>query len=119
MNFSFFDIVKAFYEALTMSKKELVGYDVVPLPYTMSGTVQLMRPCNGWTVINKGTTNVTVNGAIVLAPDEFIAISGNEREEYTGFLRLTFASNADPGNNAIVFQKFYQPGGPLYDKIGV
>lgn len=65
-----------------------------------------------------GTTSVQVNGAITLASGEFIAISGNEGEEYTGFLRLVFENNVDPGNNAFVYQKFYT-GKPVYDKTGL
>jgi hypothetical protein len=110
--------VKLFYDALTKSKRDLRGYDMVPIPYTTSQQVQLMRPCNGWTVVNMGTTSVTVNGAITLAAGEFIAVSGNEGEQYTGFLRLVFASNTDPGNNAFVYQKFYT-GPPVYDKPGL
>lgn len=107
-----------FYDALTKSKKDLRGYDMVPIPYNSSGQVQLMKPINGWTVVNMGTTSVTVNGAITLQPGEFIAVSGNEGEEYTGFLRLVFATNYDSGNNVFVYQKFYT-GRPVYDKPGI
>jgi hypothetical protein len=117
-NFSISDWIGALYQALKKSKDDLSGYDVVPIPYTSSQQVQLMRPCNGWTVINMGTTTVQVNGGITLAPTEFIAVSGNEREAYTGFLRLVFVSNTDVGNKVFVYQKFYT-GPPAYDKLGL
>jgi hypothetical protein len=119
MNFSISEWFNAVYQALVKSKKDLRGYGVVPLPYTTSQQVQLMRPCNGWTVINQGKTNVTVNGTILLLPQEFIAVGGNEGEEYTGYLRITFANNANPGNNAVVLQKFYEDGAAKYDKPGL
>jgi len=118
MSLSINDMVSSLYQALTWWKKDLRPYDVVPLVYNVSGQVNLFRPCNGWTVINKGTTNVTVNGGVVLAPDEFIAIGGNEGEEYTGYLRLLFVSNTDPGNNVLVYQKFYVSGEGKFDKVG-
>lgn len=111
------DIAGLFLDVLRSWKKELRPYDAVPLVVNKSGQIDVFRPLNGWTVINKGTTNVTVNGAIVLGPDEFIAVGGNEGEEYTGFLRVTFVSNTDPGNNVIIYQKFYLTGDGRYDKL--
>lgn len=118
MNFSIGDIVNAFVQALTKAKANRQCYDVVPIPYTASAQIGLQKPCNGWTVINQGTTNVTVNGTIVLVPGQFMAVGGNEGEEYTGFLRLLFANNAAAGNNVVVLQKFYT-GGVSYDKTGL
>jgi hypothetical protein len=113
---TFQQLLEAFYLALQKSKSDLRPYDAQPIPYNASGQVDLLRPCNGWTVVNKGTTNVTVNGTHVLAPDEFIAVAGNEGEAFTGYLRLLFDSNSDPGNKVIVWQKFYVAGEGKYDK---
>jgi hypothetical protein len=113
------DLAEAFYRAMQKATAEFRPYDAQPVSYNRSGQVDLLRPCNGWTVVNKGTTNVTVNGSHVLAPDEFIAVSGNEREVFTGYLRLLFASNTDPGNNVIVWQKFYVTGASRYDRPNI
>jgi hypothetical protein len=113
------DMFAALLAALRGMRAELRLYNAVPMQYSRSQQVNLYRPCNGWTVINKGSTNVTVNGILVLAPDEFIAVGGNEGEAYTGFLRLSFVSNTDPGNNAIVYQKFYETGEGKYDKANM
>jgi hypothetical protein len=118
MNFSLGDITKAIYTAFAQARGVRQRYDVVPIPYTTSQQVGLQKACNGWTVINQGTTNVTVNGTIVLVPGNFVAVGGNEGEEYTGFLRISFANNAAPGNNALVLQKFYT-GGVAFDNITV
>lgn len=117
MGISFNQLLEGLYLALQRSKSELRPYDAMPFSYNVSGQIGLQRPCNGWTVVNKGTTNVAVNGIHILAPGEFIAVAGNEGEEYTGYLRLSFVSNTDPGNNAIVWQKFYLTGGGKYDKV--
>lgn len=117
MGITFNQLLEGLYLALQKSKSDLRPYDAQPVNYNRSGQVDLLRPCNGWTVVNKGTTNVTVNGTHVLAPSEFIAVAGNEGEEFTGFLRLTFVSNTDPGNNAIVWQKFYSTGPGKFDKV--
>ena len=119
MAFSFSELVNSLYQALTRSKKELRPYDVLPLQYNVSGQVNLMRPCNGWTVINQGTTSVQVNGTVMLTPQQMIAVSGNEGEMYTGFLRLNFASNTDAGNNVLVVQKFFVAEDAKFDKIGM
>lgn len=119
MDFSLGQILSTIYSALKKNKADLIGYNVTPLPYNTSCQVNLLKPCNGWTVINQGkTTTVTVNGTVVLPPGGFIAVGGNEGEEYVGFLQLLFASNTNPDNNALVIQKFYT-GGPAYDKIGL
>lgn len=108
---------EAMYGALRRNKAELREYNVTMLPYNRSGQIDLMKPCNGWTVINQGTTNVMVNGTVVLAQGQFLAVGGNEGEAYTGFLRLSFASNTDPANNVVVLQKFYSEGSYKYDKL--
>lgn len=113
---TFQELIEGLYLAMQKAKSDLRPYDALPTSYTWSQQINLLRPCNGWTVVNKGTTTVTVNGIHTLAANEFIAVSGNEGEEYTGFLRLVFASNTDPGNNAVVWQKFYVSGVAKYDK---
>jgi hypothetical protein len=113
---TFQQLIEGLYLALQKGKSDLRPYDAQPASYNASGQIGLLRPCNGWTVVNKGTNNVTVNGIHVLAPNEFIAVAGNEGEEFTGYLRLGFAINGDPGNNAIVWQKFYVSGHGKYDK---
>jgi hypothetical protein len=118
MAFSIYDMMSSVYDALKKSKADMREYNVVPLPFNVSGNINLIKPCNGWTVINQGTTNVTVNGTIILAPNQFIAVGGNEGEVYTGFLRLTFANNAAAGNNALVIQKYYGSG-QSYDKLNI
>lgn len=110
-------LLEAMYLALRKNKYELRGYNVVPEQYNRSTQVALMKPCNGWTVINQGSTTVTVNGTVQLTQGEFLAVGGNEGEEYTGFLRLSFVSNVDPNNNVVVLQKFYTDGLGKYDKI--
>lgn len=118
MSFTLGDITNAIFQAFTKAKAARQCYDVVPIPYSTSQQISLQKVCNGWTVINQGTTNVTVNGTILLVPGNFVAVGGNEGEEYTGFLRVGFANNADAGNKALVLQKFYN-GGVTFDKPGL
>lgn len=116
---SFKELIEGFYLSLLKAKADMRGYDIVPLPYNSSQQVILMRPCNGWTVINQGSNSVTVNGTIVLAQGQFIAVGGNEGEVYTGILNLQFATNGDPNNNVVVLQKFYTDGKSKYDKARI
>lgn len=117
MAFSFSELVNSLYQALTKSKGELRGYNITPLQYTRSQRISLQRPTNGFTVINQGTTNVQVNDTILLVPTAFIAIGGNEGEEYVGNLTLKFVSNTAVGNSVLVIQKYYT-NGQTYDQVG-
>lgn len=79
---------------------------------------QDIRPadnCNGFTVINRGTGIVRVNGvplsppAVVGDAGDSITFSGNVGEIYGGRITINFAPGT-PTPQAVVIQKFYLSG---------
>jgi hypothetical protein len=105
-------IVDAFKKALGHP----VMYNISQVSYVTNNQVILPGRCNGWTVLNSGTTVAFVNN-IPIPVGSFIAVSGNEREEYIGRLDLRFAVPAAAGNQVWVVTKFFIEG-EGYDTFG-
>jgi hypothetical protein len=114
MDFSqfFTAITEAFGKALNRAQP----YNISPAPYVTNNQVILPGRCNGWTVLNSGTTVVFVNN-IPIPVGSFIAVSGNEREEYFGRVDIRFAAPAAAGNLVWFIPKLFASGEP-YDTFG-
>lgn len=89
-----------------MKKYNLI-YEVVK----QSQSVYIMANVNGYTVINQGLTDATVNGVILhagtaTASGESLSVGGNEGEIFNG--RLDIAINTNVGN-VVVIQKIFLP----------
>ena len=85
-------------------------YNLVPSIYNTNTKVEVDRYCNSFTVVNTGTTNMTVNG-VPLAPPvapallgEAAQFSGNKGELFIGRIDLSFTGGAGA---CVVTQKIY------------
>lgn len=88
-------------------------YNISTQTFTKSGRVNISETCNGWSVINLGTSNVMVNGD-TLIPGESKSVGGNYGEVYIGRVDLLFQGAGL--NNAVFTEKFYMDG-PVYDAV--
>lgn len=91
-------------------------YNISPQTYQKNQDLKAVQRCNGFTVINTGTTTCFVNQTRVIAGN-FMSVGGNENEQYIGRIIIKFASQTDPGNEVTVIQKFFTDG-KLYDDFG-
>lgn len=65
--------------------------------------------CNGWTVVNRGNTNLIVNAELI-PPGQAKAVGGNRDEIYVGRIDIQFSTQGitPPFTNAAyVTQKVY------------
>jgi len=88
-------------------------YNIATVPATVSGPVIVPPLCNGWQVINTGTSIATVNGQ-VLHPGtpgtnvgEGLAVSGNYREIFKGKINVSFATGGGGTNELTFIFKLY------------
>lgn len=96
-------------------KSIMVVYNILPITLKQNKTgVSINSNCNSITIINYGTTIITVNGVITLYPGtpgtnsgESISLGGNIGEVYKGRLDIAFSALA--GNNCLILQKIYDP----------
>jgi hypothetical protein len=90
--------------------KKLTKYNVSVQIYTAYTRVKTARFLNGFTIDNKGNTNLFWNQALI-APGQSVAIGGNEGEVYDGIIELNFALPTPappvPVNLAQVLQKYF------------
>jgi hypothetical protein len=114
MDFSQF--FTAITEAFTKALSRVQPYNIAPASYVTNNQVILPPKTNGWTVLNSGTTVAFVNN-IPIPVGSFIAVSGNEREEYFGRVDIRFAAPAAAGNLVWFIPKFFATG-ELYDTFG-
>lgn len=89
-----------------------IAFNVVADQITQSGKIDVDPHCNGWTIFNKGTLPIVVNG-IPLAPPaganlsgESFSIGGNAGEIYVGRIDLK-VDPADPTPLVVFIQKIY------------
>lgn len=81
--------------------------------YTQNTHVIVDEGCNGFTAINKGTVDTSINGIILkpgtgTASGESISFGGNLGEIYKGRIDVTFPSGS-AGANVVIIQKIYLP----------
>jgi hypothetical protein len=88
-------------------------YNISTQTFTKSGRVNISTTCNGWSVINLGTSNVLVNQD-TLIPGESKTVGGNYGEIYIGRVDLLFQGAGT--NNAVFTEKYYMDG-PVYDPV--
>lgn len=88
-------------------------YNVTYQMYQRSTKVEPDQYCNGFTVVNIGTTVAIVNGTPLAPPTaparlgEAVAFGGNHNEIFIGRIDLSFPDGEDNGNNVLVTQKIY------------
>lgn len=92
---------------------DFLKYNISTQTFTKSGRVNISTTCNGWSVINLGTSNVMVNQD-TLIPGESKTIGGNYGEIYIGRVDLLFQGAGI--NNAVFTEKFYTEG-TSYDAV--
>lgn len=89
---------------------KILRYNIITSPFSRTGSVNIDKWCNGWTIKNTGNTNLEVFGE-VLAPQASKAISGNYGEIFEGKVDLFFSvptpAPAVPNNYCIFTQKVY------------
>lgn len=98
-----------------------VYYNELASIITTSGAVPVLKDCNGWVAINKGTTLVKVNGVDLNPPPapglsgESLGVSGNLGEVYSRpDIKVSFPT-AGPGNVLLIVQKLY--GANTFDHV--
>lgn len=85
-------------------------YNIVVQQFYKSTQVEVNLKCNGWVVMNKGTTIFNVNNVPLLPPPvatvsgESYGVAGNSDEIYMGRIDITMPSN---GGFAILIQKVF------------
>lgn len=89
----------------------MLFYNFISQPVLNNQSIVLLPLCNSVTIINTGTTVLTVNSVIPLNPGtpgtnngESITIGGNRMEILGARLDLAFAGAV---GNAVVIQKVY------------
>jgi hypothetical protein len=95
-----------------MSDNTALYYNSSYTQYSIPSNIVVDRLCNSYTVINIGTTVMTVNG-IPLNPGvpgtnngESFSLGGNKGEIFTGRIDIGFATGV---GLCVVIQKFYTP----------
>lgn len=93
--------------------EQLLAYNLSPMTYYRNQKVEVDSRCNGFTVVNVGTSNMIANG-IPLAPPvapalqgEAAQFGGNRNEIFIGRIEISFDGNA---GECIVIQKIYESG---------
>ena len=96
-----------------MEANEVIFYNEVNKYIQTNTRVVVEYLCNGWTVINIGTTVAIVNG-VPLNPGtpgtnngESVSKGGNKGEFYKGLIEISFPATG--AGNVIVIQKIYLP----------
>jgi len=93
-------------------EEKILYYNIVPSQYQRSIFVEVDPFCNGATVINTGTTAMTVNQIPLNAGlpgtnnGESYSFGGNKGEIYRGRLDISFTGGV---GNCVVIQKIYIP----------
>lgn len=92
-----------------MQEKTLF-YTIINSTFSANAKVEVDKLCNGFTVVNIGNTNMTVNG-VPLAPPiapmllgESTSFGGNRNEIFYGRIDIAFTGGA---GRCIVSQKVY------------
>jgi hypothetical protein len=87
-------------------KRKARPYNIFPQSYNAQRSVVVVDLCNGFTVLNAGTSTVYLNGVPII-PNVSVTIGGNEDEIYKGRIDISFSSANTADNTAWVIQKFY------------
>jgi hypothetical protein len=91
-------------------------YNFDTKPYQQNIQITLDRLCNGVTVLNAGTSNLSFQGD-VLAPGTSKSIGGNFGEILRGRVDLQFTGAG--ANLAVVTEKYYNPGQWIEKEPGI
>lgn len=90
-------------------------YNITVQSTTISGRIKVTEKCNGFVVVNKGDTAVTVNN-FPLKPypaghpevsGESYGVSGNADEEYKGNIDISFSTPLGANPLVVVVQKYF------------
>lgn len=93
-----------------MNQHEILPYNMVSIQYQQPADIIVDDHCNGYHVINIGTTVCFINkiplnpGVPGVSNGESISFGGNRGEVFRGRIELEFAGGA---GNAVVTQKVY------------
>ena len=96
------DILQKIYDLLLV-KKELRKFGLDFTNYTI--TQQAKTNCNSLQVINNGTSNVSINNALVLIGGQTFTVEGNNDEILVDILTITFDNLGI--NSCVIIRKTY------------
>lgn len=90
----------------------ILAFNIIQETVNENASIVIEKYCNGFEVVNTGTTTCFVNGRPLYAGTpgtnngDSLTVGGNRGEIFTGRLDISFATGA---GNAIVTQKIYLP----------
>ncbi len=89
-------------------------YNISVSDYNASQWVNVIKGCNGFTVVNLGDTIVQINGITLFPADDpttdqgdSLSVGGNEGEIYKGNMKLSFMDPVGSSPKVTIIQKFY------------
>lgn len=92
-------------------KEKILYYDFIPTTYRLNTSVVFKEWCNGWEVVNLGTTVATVNnrplypGVPGTVLGDSFSLGGNKGEVFKGRVDIAFPGGA--GGIVLFTQKVY------------
>lgn len=107
-------VIKPIQQTTAPATVDYTKYTTIAQEFTGNQDVTVDTRCNQWTVINRSTLAVRVNGmplnpppAVGLSGESF-SVGGNAGEIYTGRIQIVF-DPAETAPSVVIVQKIYLP----------